>query len=136
MYSNITEIKVRYQETDKMGVVYHANYLVWFEVGRTELFENVYSYIKIESQGVMLPVVECNCVYKTPAQYGDVVEVKASLKEIKNASLVINYEIRRKVDQELIATGMTKHAIVSKDNLKPINIRKHLPEFWQTITAL
>ncbi|MCG8482676.1 MAG: acyl-CoA thioesterase [Clostridia bacterium] len=135
MFSNTAEIKVRYQETDMMGVVYHANYLVWFEVGRTELFEKVYPYARLESEGAMLPVVECSCKFKSPARYGEVVEINASFEELKSASLTIYYEVRRKEDQELLVTGMTKHAFVNKE-LKPIKVRKDLPEFWEAITAV
>lgn len=133
MFVHNAEIRVRYQETDMMGVVYHSNYLVWFEVGRTEYLRALgYSYKRLESEGIMLPVVECSCKFKSPAKYDDDIIIKASLQELSGASITIYYEIIKKETSQILVTGTTKHAVVDK-NMRPIKIKTTLPEFWELL---
>jgi len=115
-----TTIRVRYQETDKMGVVYYSNYLVWFEVARTEFFRSkgiVYS--ELEKKGFFLPVVESHCNYKSPVQYDDTVIIETSLEGMKRSSLKFSYNVIR--DGEIACTGYTVHVFVNKD-FKPIKM--------------
>lgn len=117
-----TEIKVRYAETDKMGIVYYANYLVWFEVGRTEyLLTEGLDYREVEQEGLFMAVVEAHCVYRAPARYGDVVVVESWPSEVKNSSLKFNYKVVRKKDNMLLAQGYTTHVLIDKD-VKPRKI--------------
>lgn len=123
MVEHTTEIRVIYADTDAMRVVYHTNYIKWFEIGRTELLRSVgYPYARLEQEGIMLPVVECSCKYKSPAVYDDMLEIKAKISEMKSATISLDYEIRRKETGELLVTGMTKHAITDR-NLKPVRLR-------------
>lgn len=109
MNAHAIKFRVRYQETDRMGVVYHSNYLVWFEMGRTEFFRNIgISYSGLESEGYRLVVVEVSCRYKTPATYDEEIEVVTRLAEFKNATVEFDYEVRK--GGGVIATGHTKHA--------------------------
>lgn len=123
MVEHKTEIRVIYADTDAMRVVYHTNYIKWFEVGRCELLRSLgYPYARLEQEGIMLPVAECNCKYKAPAVYDDILEIKATVSEMKSATITLNYEIRRKGSGELLVTGMTKHAVTDK-KFKPIRLR-------------
>ena len=126
MITGITKFRVRYQETDRMGVVYHSNYLVWFEIGRTELFRKIgISYPDLENKGYFLVVTEANCKYKAPATYDDEVEILTQLAELKNSTLTFNYEVRK--ESALIANGTTRHAFIDT-NGKVIRIPAMLTE--------
>jgi len=115
------EFRVRYEETDQMGVVYYANYLVWFEVARTEFFRALgVEYKKLEEKDkVYLPVVEAECRYKSPLKYDDVVTVVTSFHGASGASLVFDYEV--KAHGKTKASGRTKHVFVNEKG-KPIQI--------------
>ncbi len=133
MYITNTELRVRYAETDKMGVVYHSNYFVWFETGRTEYLRALgYPYSRLEKEGIMLPVVECSAKYKKGAQYDDEIIVQTSVSELKGASVTMCYEVIRKETEELLVTGFTKHAITDK-KLKPVKLKKENPELWAAL---
>ena len=104
-------IRVRYAETDKMGVVYHANYFMWFEVGRCELLRTIgKSYRDLEADGIRLPVIEAHCEYKSPALYDDELVVKTRGKLLSPARVEFMYEISRPADGILNAVGRTVHA--------------------------
>jgi acyl-CoA thioester hydrolase len=104
-------VRVRYADTDRMGVAYYANYLVWFEVGRTEwLRETGWSYREMEAEGVALPVIEAHCEYRLPARYDDelVIATRASL--VSPIRIRFDYEILRASDNVATASGHTVHA--------------------------
>lgn len=123
MKENRTEISVRYAETDAMGVAYHANYLVWFEVGRTALLTELgYPYAQLEQDGIILPVAECHVRYRAPARYDDCLLIYSSCTELRGVSMVLSYRIENKKTGILLAEGWTKHAIVDR-NMKPVKIR-------------
>lgn len=126
MNFNETKIRVRYGETDQMGVVYHANYAVYFEVGRTEwLREFGLSYSKMEADGIMLPVVSLSVNYKNSARYDDVVKVKTTLKKTPTASIEFEYELSNESDV-LLATGSTKLAFIDMVTNRPTRCPKYL----------
>jgi acyl-CoA thioester hydrolase len=101
--------RVRYAETDRMGVVYYANYLVWFEVGRTEWLRDAgWSYREMELEGVGLPVIEVHCEYRLPARYDDDVDILTRAALLTPVRIRFDYEIRRGAD--LLASGYTVHA--------------------------
>jgi acyl-CoA thioester hydrolase len=111
MLQSRTEITVRYAETDMMGVVYHGNYLPWFEIGRTTLLrEQGLSYRELEAAGFRLPVIEVNVKYRRPAVYDDLVTIVTTMRERPGLRFTLEYEVRR--DDELLATGSTIHAFI------------------------
>ena len=112
-----TEVRVRYAETDQMGIVHHANYLVWFEVGRSDLCRDKgFSYKEMEEQDKALMVVaETYCRYKSPAYYEDILTIRTKVGEIRSRSLRFYYEVYRAVDGMLVAEGETLHIVTDKD---------------------
>lgn len=110
-------IRVIYGDTDQMGVVYHANYFRYFEMGRGEYFRSRGgSYKDMEREGLMLPVVEATASYKAPARYDDVLLVRTQVSELKRASLAFTYELRREDDPAtLLCTGRTLHACTTRE---------------------
>src|ERR1017187_9735241 len=126
-----TEVRVRYAETDQMGIVYYANYLVWFEIGRVELLRSLglaYSQLEIDHQCI-LPVVEATCRYRSPARYDDQILIETRPALLRNSVLRFAYRILRKAPQgaepTLLAEGETTH-VVCDDQMK----KKPLPEHY------
>jgi len=106
---------VRYAETDQMGVVYHANFFVWFEVGRTDLLRSAgWTYREMEAEGLSLPVIEAHCDYKQPARYDDELEVRTTGELMSPVRVAFSYEVVRPADGELLATGRTVHATLDR----------------------
>jgi acyl-CoA thioester hydrolase len=110
-----TRVRVRYAETDQMGVVYYANYLVWFEVGRTEwLRQSGSTYRSLEDDGVSLPVIEAHCEYRQPARYDDELEIRTRAALISPARVRFDYEIARS-DDVVAVVGHTVHAPIGRN---------------------
>ncbi|MBW4084191.1 thioesterase family protein [Paenibacillus sp. S150] len=153
-----TAFRVRYQETDQMGVVYHANYLSWFESGRTEMFRELgFAYRSLEKMGVLLPVTAADLQFKSPARYDDLVAVYARLTTFSALRVVYEYEIRRLAEPgtgearasapgvlsgpadhgqlpgELLVAGSTSHVWLNMD-WKPVRLDRMLPELFYAIT--
>ena len=128
-----TEVRVRYAETDQMGVVYYANYLVWFELGRVDVLRSLgLAYSLLESDhGCLLPVIEARCRYRSPARYDDEILIETRPAMLRGTVLKFAYEVYRKPNQKgkerelLLAEGETTH-VVCDDQLK----RKPLPEHY------
>lgn len=119
-------INVRYAETDQMGIVYHGNYLAWFEVARTRMFKEVgLSYKRIEADGYHLPVLEAAMKYLRPALYDDDLIVVARLDEKPVLRIKINYEVYR--GDTLLVTGATVHAFVDRDG-RPVRPPPYVAE--------
>lgn len=113
MIEHTTHIRVRYADTDQMGFAYYANYLVWFEVGRTEMLRALgLPYAQIEKEKVALPVLEAHCTYRKAARYDNLLRVVSRLKERPRAGLRIDYEIFDETGQ-LLAEGYTTHAFIN-----------------------
>ncbi|MBI3184109.1 MAG: acyl-CoA thioesterase [Myxococcales bacterium] len=109
------QLRVIYGDTDQMGVVYYANYLRYFELGRSELFRAMGgSYRELECQGFMLPVVEASCSYRAPARYDDLLLVRTLVLELRRASIAFGYQIRRKGEEQLLCEGKTLHACLDR----------------------
>ncbi len=106
---------MRYAETDKMGVVYHSNFVIWFEVGRVELLRQLgFQYSEMETaDDCHIPVVDLRVRYKAPAQYDDEIVVRTQIKNVRSSLLHFSYEILREADRALLATGETMHIIVN-----------------------
>jgi acyl-CoA thioester hydrolase len=111
------DFRVRYQETDQMGVVHHSVYLIWFEVGRTEwMREKGLAYRECERKGWLLPVVESGVKYLSSSQYDDLIEVETVYTQEKCAVFRFDYIVRRQGDQKMLATGFTRHVCITGDN--------------------
>jgi len=129
-----TRIRVRYEETDAAGVVYYANYLVYFEVARVEALRAVgMPIVAVEERGVVLPAVSASCTYHSPAHVDDLLDVAMWTEHVGRASFGFRYEVRRVGGgatplaaplgaAELIASGATRHAVVARDSNKPVRI--------------
>ena len=114
--TNITTYRVIYGDTDQMGVVYYANYLRWFERGRSEFLRQIgLPYANIEAAGFHFPVAEVACRYAQSARYDDIIEIATTLVELSRVSLLFEYKICRQADQLVLATGSTKHACIDHD---------------------
>lgn len=111
-----SRVRVRYAETDQMGIVYHANYFVWFEVGRTDLLRTSgWTYREMEHEGVSLPVIEAHCEYRQPARYDDELEVRTTGTILTHVRVEFNYQIVRVADGAALVTGRTVHAALDRD---------------------
>jgi acyl-CoA thioester hydrolase len=117
--SNETRLRVRYAETDQMGVVYHSNHLIWFEVGRVELMRQMgFSYRDMErDDGRFIAVAEVKCRYRAPVYYDEEIVVKTRLKSVRESVVVFSYELVRAENGTLLAEGETTH-IVTDSNMK------------------
>jgi acyl-CoA thioester hydrolase len=107
-------LRVRYAETDQMGVVYHANHFIWFEIGRVELMRQLgFTYRDMEREyQCFIPVVDARCRYKAPARYDDEIVVRTHLKNARESVIHFGYELLSASDGELLAEGETTHMII------------------------
>ncbi|WP_336784562.1 acyl-CoA thioesterase [Paenibacillus sp. MMO-177] len=144
-------LRVRYQETDQMGVVFHGNYITWFEIGRTELIRSAgYDYKTIEQQGLLLPVVDLECRYELPARYDDTVLICTRVADFSPVRLSFESEIRKvSLDQfhpaivnhyedlpgERLVAGGTKHVWVN-EKWRPARLDKGLPELYALLQSM
>ncbi|HEY7699422.1 MAG TPA: thioesterase family protein [Vicinamibacteria bacterium] len=132
MNQTTCQIRVRYAETDGMGVVYYGNYLTWFEVGRTDLLRQLgESYREIEeNEGIYLPVVEAHCRYHRPARYDDLVDIVTRASRPSLARVQFDYELSRAEDRILLASGTTLHVAVGRDG-RPRRLPRKLRELLE-----
>lgn len=129
MLSYKTTYRVIYGDTDNMGIAYYANYLRWFEIGRTELLRAWgMAYREIEARGILLPVSEAHCKYMTPARYDEILLIEATLDTEVKAGLKIDYRITSEDGQTIHATGYTRHAFLNREGrvLRP-------PDFFRDL---
>ena len=130
-----TTVRVRYAETDQMGIVYHANYLVWFEVGRVELMRSLgLSYKSMEEvDGANIAVVEATCRYKAPARYDDVLTVRTHVERVRGSVVEFGYQIRRTEDGMVLCQGKTTHITVRqmKRCAMPARFAEAFERAWQ-----
>jgi acyl-CoA thioester hydrolase len=121
-------VRVRYAETDKMGIVYYAHYLVWFEIGRTEwLRETGWTYRAMEDEGFGLPVIEAQCEYKTSARYDDELQIETAARLVTPIRLAFDYRVLRPADGQPVATGYTVHATVDRSG-RPVRLPARVKE--------
>jgi acyl-CoA thioester hydrolase len=129
-------MRVRYAETDQMGVVYHSNYFIWFEVGRVELLRQLgFSYREMEKKdGCFIAVVDARCRYKAPARYDDQIVIRTRLKNVRESLVHFGYEAVRETDGTLLAEGETTH-IVTDAEMKMTTIpEKYLSVFRDAVS--
>ena len=130
MRQSVSTVRVRYAETDKMGIVYYANYLVWFEVARTDwLRDTGWTYRAMEQDGVGLPVIEAHCEYRTGARYDDELEVRTTARLVSAVRLAFDYTVVRRSDEALIASGYTVHASVDHAG-RPVRLPSRVKELF------
>ena len=111
--TRVTRVRVRYADTDQMGVAYYANYLVWFEVARTEWLRDAgWTYREMEAAGFSLPVIEAHCEYRQPARYDDEIEIRTTATALTPVRLRFDYRILRAPEDQLVAEGYTVHASI------------------------
>lgn len=123
MIESVSKINVRYSETDAMGIVYHANYLPWLEIGRTQLLKEIgFPYKQLEEDGLLLPVLEINLKYKKPARYDEEITIITRIKEKPFVKIRLEYEVKR--EEELLVTGSSVHAFMNR-NAQPIKAPRH-----------
>jgi len=129
------KIRVRYAETDQMGVVYHANHFVWFEVGRVELLRQLgFSYREMEQDdGCSIVVVDARCRYKAPARYDDEIIVRTRLKNVRESLMHFGYELLRFSDGILLAEGETTHIIIDQQLKKRTIPKKYMKAFREAV---
>jgi len=129
--SSETKLRVRYAETDQMGVVYHSNYLIWFEVGRTELFRNLgLPYTIFEEQGLSLAVVEASCRYRRPAKYDDELVVYTHMENLSSRIIIFSYKVLK--GTILLTEGKTSHVFLDQEG-RVANVRKY--PVWEQVLA-
>jgi len=130
-----TRLRVRYAETDQMGVVYHANHFIWFEVGRVELLRQLgFSYKDMEQQdNCFIAVVDARCRYKAPARYDDEIVVKTWLKNIRESIIHFGYELLRAEDGSLLAEGETTHIVADSQMRKTALPEKYMKAFREAV---
>jgi acyl-CoA thioester hydrolase len=127
-----TSLRVRYAETDAMGIVYHTNYIVWFEVGRGEFLRQTGGdYREFEKQGIYLPVTELDARFIAPARYDDVVVVRTSVAQIRSRSVTMYYEVLMQDTGQLLVTGHTKHLCVDREG----RMRRFPPELVEAFAS-
>jgi acyl-CoA thioester hydrolase len=128
---NETRIRVRYAETDQMGIVYHSNHFIWFEVGRVELLRQLgFSYKDMEREdNCFIAVVDARCRYKSPARYDDEILVRTYLKNVRESVIHFGYELLRPSDGTLLAEGETTHIVADAQMQKTTLPEKYLQAF-------
>jgi len=125
-----SSVRVRYAETDKMGVVYYSNYLIWFEIGRTDwLRATGRTYREIEADGIQLPVIEAHCEYRQGARYDDEVEITTRAKKLSPVRIQFDYEVTRRADAAVLAKGHTVHATVDRDG-RPVRMPERVKDLF------
>jgi acyl-CoA thioester hydrolase len=128
-----TKLRVRYAETDQMGVVYHSNYIIWFEVGRVEMLRELgFTYREMEHvDGTGLAVVDARCRYKVPARYDDLLCIRTRLLNVRGSLVHFGYEIVRDNDGALLAKGETTHLVIDAEMRRSSLPQKYLAPFLQ-----
>jgi acyl-CoA thioester hydrolase len=128
MRESTSTVRVRYAETDQMGIVYYANYLVWFEIARTDwLRATGWTYRAMEHEGFALPVIEAHCDYKSSARYDDEIAIVTRARMVSAVRLAFDYTLSRPADGAIIAAGHTVHATVDRTG-RPVRLPARVKE--------
>lgn len=126
----------RYAETDKMGIVHHSVYAIWYELARTEYFNKVgLRYDEIEEMGIITPIIELTCKYKLPAYYNSEVSVKSRLISLTPAKFIMRYDVYN-TDGNLINTGTTTLAWTDAKTFRILNLKKAFPDIYSKLSEL
>lgn len=131
MFISEKQIEIRYAETDMMGVVYHANYLIWCEIGRTQIVKDLgFSYAQLEADGYMSPVLDFSIQYKAAMRYGQTATVRTWVESHSRVKTTYGYEILHE-DGTVAATATSLHTIVKRENFRPVSFAKVHPEWHE-----
>ena len=126
-------VRVRYADTDQMGVVYHARYLEWFEAARTEMLREMgMVYKQLEQSGIYMPVVEAYCRYRKPVKYDELVRVRTALGDISRSKIRLDYEVQGEKDETVRVEGYTVHCFMDESG-KPRRASQELLSFFQNM---
>ena len=130
-----SRVRVRYAETDQMGVVYHSNYFIWFEVGRVDLLRKLgFTYREMEQEdGCFIAVVDARCRYKAPARYDDEILIRTHLKNVRESVVHFGYEAIRAGDGTMLAEGETTHIVTDAQMGKKVIPEKYLNVFREAV---
>ena len=127
--ASVTEVTVRYAETDRMGVTHHAVYPIWFEMARTDYIRNAaMSYAEMERQGVMIPVTGISCRYRLPTGYDDTLVITTKITRFSPARVEFSYTAVLKGETDIRCEGTSAHAFVDSQKFRPLNLKKAMPE--------
>lgn len=133
MYTSTTRIKVRYVETDNMGIAHHSNYYIWFEVARGDFIKKAnITYKEIEEEGIMMPLVETYCKYIRAAKYDDDLVIETSVAEFNPVKISFDYRVLSEKDSRLLAKGKTTQTFINS-NFKIVNLQKKYPKLWDKL---
>jgi len=133
---DVIRFRVRYAETDAMGVVHHSRYLPWLEMGRTELIRaRGYPYSELEKRGVLMAVIEVQMRYRAPAAYDDPIRLETRLVEFGRVKLRFQYRIYHDTTDRLLAEGETLHAFIGRDGA-PLRLASQFPDIWQRLQEI
>ena len=128
--------KVQYYETDKMGITHHSNYVRWMEEARIEFLDQIgWSYVRMEEEGIISPVLAVNCRYKHSTTFSDEISVTVKVKEFKGVRLILEYTMKNRKDDFVVLTGTTEHCFLNTQ-ARPINMKKEFPGLFQVLTDL
>lgn len=131
MYINKHEFRVRYSEVDRMNIVYHANYINWFEIGRTEFLRALgYTYSELEAEKIWLPIIEIGCKYKSPVTYDEIVRVETYVEDCSRVK--IKFVCKVYCGERLLVQGFTILG-VTNDKLRPLGLNKVKPELYEKL---
>ncbi len=130
-----TKIIARYAETDKMGIIHHSVYPVWYEAARTEYVKQFgISYSEMEKKGVMMPLTALTCRYVSPAYYEDEIIIETLPVKLSPARIIFAYTALRASSGAVIGSATTEHGFVSSETFRPINVKKSLPRLYSQIS--
>jgi acyl-CoA thioester hydrolase len=136
MYICETKLKVRYVETDQMGIVHHSNYYAWFELGRGEFITKLgMNYRQMEESGILMPIMETYCKYYEGAKYEDDLIIKTYIDEVTPVKVIFNYDVIREKDEKLLAKGRTTQTFVN-NSFRIINLKKTHHDIWEKMQNL
>lgn len=128
--------KVQYYETDKMGITHHSNYVRWMEEARIEFLDQIgWSYVRMEEEGIISPVLAVDCRYKHSTTFSDEISVTVKVKEFKGVRLILEYTMKNRKDDFVVLTGTTEHCFLNTQS-RPINMKKEFPGLFQVLTDL
>lgn len=132
-----TKFRVRYAETDCMGIVHHSNYPIWYEIGRGDYVKMLgFNYREMEEQGIMTPLLNLNCSFGKPALYDDEIILRTKVILISAARITFSYTVKRiepDGSETELGYGTTEHGFVDSKTFRPISIRKRMPELYEKI---
>ena len=128
--------KVQYYETDKMGITHHSNYVRWMEEARIEFLDQIgWSYVRMEEEGIISPVLAVNCRYKHSTTFSDEISVTVKVKEFKGVRLILEYTMKNRKDDFVVLTGTTEHCFLNTQS-RPINMKKEFRGLFQVLIDL